>query len=108
MHDCNLTISYKVDGKSYSTTENTSTRVPYKDGDSMTVYYDPKAPSDGATTSDGGSTILGVIFIIIGVIIPAACWVWWYAARKSKAVAAVGGVMTGLDVISGGRTGMVL
>lgn len=106
-YDCSLTVDYKVGGKSYSINANSTGGYQYKDGDGITVYYDPKNPSNANISSDN-THVVGIVLLVIGIIIPIVAFVWWYLTRKYKAVAAAGGVAAGLDLLSGGRVGGIL
>ncbi len=108
VHDCSFKVNYKVGKNSYTieTSSNDSSRN-YKEGDNITIYYDPSFPSDGSLFADN-THLTGIIVLIIGIIIPTISLIWWYFARKSKAVAAAGGIMAGLDLLSGGRSGGIL
>ena len=44
----------------------------------------PKSPESDVVTSNGCSSGIGIIFIVVGVIVSASCWLWWYIVRKSK------------------------
>lgn len=106
-YDCTLTVNYKVDNKTYHLNTTTNSVIQYKEGDNLTVYYDPKDPSNASVESDN-THIMGIIILVIGIILPLGAWFWWYLARKYKSVAAVGGVAAGLDILSGGRMGGIL
>lgn len=108
VYDCSFNVNYTINGTQYSKliTVTDSSRQ-YYGGDNVTIYYDPKNPNDASITQDN-THILGIILLIVGIIIPIIAWVWWYFARKYKAVAAAGGVAAGLDLLSGGRIGGIL
>ena len=107
-YNCTFEVAYTVEEKPYTKeiTLDDSPRV-YSAGDSVTVYYDPKDPSNASTNSDN-TKVPGIIFLVIGIIVPIGAWLWWYFAHRYKAVAAAGGVAAGLDLLSGGRTGAFL
>ena len=107
VYDCTFGVKYSVENKSYNINATTSGPIQYKGGDSVTVYYEPNNPSNGSINSDN-TDVIGVVLLVLGIIIPTVAWIWWYFARKSKAVAAAGGVMAGLDILSGGRSGGIL
>ena len=107
VYDCTFQVSYTVGNKPYSISDTTSGSQQYNGGDSVTVYYDPNNPANGSVNSDN-THVMGVVLLVIGIIIPTVAWIWWYFARKYKSVAAAGGVMAGLDLLSGGRTGAIL
>ena len=64
----------------------------------VTVYYNPNSPDKGELTSDN-SKILGIIFIIVGVVIPLFAWLWLWITYKSKFAAAAGGVAGAINLI---------
>lgn len=103
LYNCLFHVNYTINGTQYSKliTVSDSSR-PYSDGDNITIYYDPKNPNDASITQDN-THVLGIILLIAGIIIPIIAWVWWYFARKYKAVAAAGGIEAGLDLLSEGR-----
>ena len=113
MYDCNFNVKYEIgtlvplSHTDYTINVTTTDSQEYKGGDNILVYYDPTNPSNGSITSDN-THIVGIILLILGIIIPTITWIWWYFTRKSKAVAAAGGVMAGLDLLSGGRYGDIL
>ena len=106
--DCNFTVDYNVGGTAYKQNIilNDSSRS-YHPGESIKIYYDPNNPDDSSNTSDE-TKIPGIILLVVGIVIPLGAWLWWYFARKYKAVAAAGGVAAGLDLLSGGRVGGIL
>ena len=106
-YDCSLTVNYKVGNNSYSINTNTTSTAQYKEGDTITVYYDPNNPSNAALDADN-THVIGIIILVIGIIVPLVAWIWWYFARKYKAVAAAGGVAAGLDLLSDGNMGIIL
>ena len=101
--NCTLNVNYKVGNVPYSGVVTSSGPTHYMSGKKVKVYYDPSNPKDVALDSGKSKHIAGIILIVVGVIVPLVAWVWWYFARKYKAVAAVGGTMAGLDILSGGR-----
>ena len=107
VYNCSFEVAYKVGKKSYTTSATTSGSQDYKGEDPVTVYYDPDDPNNASINSDN-THVMGVVLLILGIIIPTVAWIWWYFARKSKAVAAVGGAMAGLDILTGGREGSIL
>ena len=68
----------------------------------ITVYYDPSDPKQASLNSDD-SKVGGWVMIAIGVIMIIFSWLWVWITRKYKIAAAVGGVTSGLDILSGGR-----
>ena len=75
--------------------------VPYTSG-FITVYYDPSDPKQASLNSDD-STVGGWVMIAIGIVMIIFSWLWVWITRKYKIAAAVGGVTSGLDILSGGR-----
>jgi len=88
---CSITASYQVNGNSYSI--NTMAGAPAPS--SLTLYYNPKDPSDAETfrTNKTAGFILssaGLFMLIIGLII-------YQVTSKFKVVAAVQGADTLFD-----------
>tara|TARA_Y100000389_G_C17410024_1_gene490321 strand:- start:772 stop:1293 length:522 start_codon:yes stop_codon:yes gene_type:complete len=77
---------------------------PYQTGQNIQIFYDPNNPQNANSTNDD-SHVLGIIFIVIGIILPLLSGLWLYFTRKSKVAAAAGGVFAGLDLLSGGNIG---
>ena len=96
----NIQIIYTVDGKVYpmqTLTSSGSTR--YVRGP-VTIYYDPSDPSKISLTLDNYHTA-GIVLIVVGLIIAIIAWIWFVITMRYKAVAAVGGVSSGIEMIGG-------
>lgn len=57
------------DGKKYRHVSKTGTNPYPKIGKQKDIYYDPSDPTKSRTGAGGSSTIAGVIFILVGVVI---------------------------------------
>ena len=87
--NCQLSLSYTVGGQNYTTNLNTS-GTNYVKGQTIQVQYDPSNPHNVQIPSIGGKS-LGIILLIIGVVILALSWGYFYLVRKNKSFAAVTG-----------------
>jgi hypothetical protein len=90
LYNCSLSIEYNVDNKKYTITTTTNDNLQHYQGENINVYYNPSNPEKGAIQSDN-SKMMGIIFIVAGIIIPAFAWLWLWITYKSKFAAAVGG-----------------
>ena len=97
-YNCTVSIEYTVDNKQYSITKTITDNFQHYKGESITVYYNPNTPGKAETNSDN-SKIVGVVFIIVGLIIPAFAWLWLWITYKSKFAAAAGGVAGAINLI---------
>lgn len=101
MYDCNLTITYTYDSKSYTETYQINSEYEYKVNDKITIYVDPTNPSDFSNSLDrkknAGYLCIGFAIFILSISI----LVWWLS-RRYKFFAAVEGAGTGIGMITGG------
>lgn len=97
-YQCTVNVSYTVDNKNYSITKTTDDTSKHYKGESVTVHYNPSSPENGELVSDNSKTI-GIIFIVIGIIIPLFAWLWLWITYKSKFAAAAGGVAAAVNLL---------
>ena len=102
-YNCTLNVKYKVGDTPYTSVVTSSGDTNYGNAKTVKVYYDPSNPNNVSLDSGKSKHTAGIILIVVGVIVPLIAWIWLYFAQKYKAVAAVGGVSAGLDMLSGGR-----
>jgi hypothetical protein len=89
-YSCTLSISYVVDGKTYTSNIVADNSTPYMVGTTIDISYDPKNPSN-VTLRQMSGTMMGSISCCIGITIVCAASLNYYFASKSKAYAAYQG-----------------
>ncbi len=99
IYDCNFDVDFDVGKNHHSISAHTSSTRQYKGGDGITVYYNPGNPSNASISSDN-THVAGIVTLVLGIIIPLVAWIWWYFARKYKAVAAAGGIAAGVEMLT--------
>jgi hypothetical protein len=100
-YNCDFTVEYNVEGKTQTKSfSNTYSYKKYNVNDIITLWYDPDNTSNIDISSDNLHS-LGWGILILGVIIIISSIIWAYLANKYKAVAALQGVLTGVNVIGG-------
>lgn len=97
-HNCILDISYTVEGKSFTVKRSTDGETIYKDGQTITVSYDPSNPADANLHVVSGKTI-GWILIAVSIFIIGGGALSLYLTLKSKMYQAAQGVATVSDVV---------
>jgi hypothetical protein len=97
---CTVTAGYQVGGKSYTTAGMVDSPNVYREGDTITVHYDPSNPRNAALQSDE-SNIVGWIFLSIGIVVISISWLSVWLTHRYKAYAAVSGVATAADMVFG-------
>jgi hypothetical protein len=86
---CNLVLDYAVAGKKYE--GNDMQAVRRKKGDALTVYYDPRDPSDMTLAKPTSGVVMGLIFALVGLMaIGVSIGNYWLTA-KHKDYAAMSG-----------------
>lgn len=98
--DCNLSLSYNIDGKDYTTSISSSSSTKYDKGNTVTLYYNPDNVSDVDLVSDN-THVIGWVILVIGIFLLISTWVWLYIVYKSKFAAAAGGATALVGDISG-------
>ena len=68
------TVSYSVDGESYTATQSYATGSSYSVGEKQTVHYNPSNPSEGVIRTSGTNffiyifPLIGIAAIIFGIV----------------------------------------
>ena len=97
-YNCIIDVTFTLSAKVYTANFiNNNSNINYRKGDAITVYYDPKNPSDNGLLSDN-SKIVGWVLLGIAPFIILFAWLWVYITRKSKVAAAAGGVASIFDM----------
>lgn len=96
------TVSVKYDGWKDPIDINYSGNNSYYVGEKLTIYVKKNDPSD-ATLNPPVPKWFGIIAIVVGLIIPAVAWFWYWASRRWKFIAAAEGASGAFKIISGGR-----
>lgn len=79
---CELGFTFDVNGRTYSGNSGsvtTSTNCYQKNGNAITVYYNPNDPSENGTSNSGGAIGLG--FLVVGLVLMT---IGIYIIRKSR------------------------
>jgi hypothetical protein len=100
IYSCYPMFSYTINGTLYSKRIKIDGNKKYFKGNTLTLYYDPNNIDNIDTVSDDlkmvGWMLIGFgIFIMIGSIL------WAYLANKYKPIAAVEGIFSGVNMITG-------
>lgn len=80
-YECQLTVTYIVNGKKYNSIINTRGPVEYAVKSSVELEYNPNDPTD-VQIKTIGSKKLGIILIIIAVILLLFSWGYYYLVLK--------------------------
>lgn len=91
---CLFDVSYVVDGRKYQSTFSSSNM--YKNGDIVTVWYDPNHPDKGEF--DPPPKSIGWVIIGISVFIVISAWVWVWLTSRYKFAAAAGGAAAAVNM----------
>lgn len=89
-YECQLTVSYVVNGKKYSRIINTKGPIKYVTNSLIELDYDPNNPTDVQIKSIG-SRKLAIILIIIAVILLSFSWGYYYLVLKYPSFALFAG-----------------
>jgi hypothetical protein len=90
-YHCELEVMYKINGKVYNKTLQTTDSTDYTDVQTVTLYYDPDNPSDIVIHKEPTKTI-GWIMIAISLFAIIMSFIQLYIVRKYKIAAAAAGV----------------
>lgn len=85
---CSTKIIYTVNGQHYTITSSTG-QTSYKQGDEISVYYDPNHPELGEINPI--SSWVGWLGLVLSGIIILLAWARLWLVRKSKVAAALTG-----------------
>jgi hypothetical protein len=92
---CTTMISYLNQKKDIDTEG-----IHYYKGGTLTVWYKTNDPSVVTVDNPHNKKTLGIIFLIMGIVIPLFLWGWYLLTRKYKAAAAVGGAASAINMVS--------
>lgn len=96
--NCILDITYTVDGTSYSVKRSTDGAKVYKDGQTISISYDPSNPADAYIHTVSEKTI-GWILLIISIFVIGGAGLSMYLTMKYKMYQAAQGVGVVSDVV---------
>jgi uncharacterized membrane protein len=100
-YECGIDVEYTINGKTQTKHFiDSNSQKKYAVGDTVTLWYDPNDNSNINIMSDDLHG-LGLIFLIVGIVVIIFSILWAYLANKYKPVAAVEGVFTGANIITG-------
>jgi cytochrome c oxidase assembly protein Cox11 len=85
---CYISFQYNIDGKMYKNQVQSS--KSYNKGDTITIYYNTKSPSDSSISVHMLKNI-GYIMMVACIIIMAGLFANYYIAKKSKTGAFIEG-----------------
>jgi uncharacterized membrane protein len=89
---------YTINNKVYSNiTKHYNGYNLYTEADSVDIYYTKEKPSD-ITLDKPIPHYIGFLMILVGIIIPLMAWIWVWATRRSKFLAAAVGVGGGINI----------
>ena len=99
--DCSGQQTYEVDGHPYNLTySEMNLSVPRHDGETSTLYYNPKDPADASTTSRATVTTLTLIASAILFLIVVLSYFRYEMSQNNKYWATGEGVLTGVNVFA--------
>lgn len=101
MYACtNMNVKYTVNKTDYITPVSVDSIYNYKNGSNIKIYFDPKDPKHGTTSSDNYH-VVGWFGLIFGIILLGSSWFWLWMTTKYKFVAAAEGVAGVVGMING-------
>ena len=96
-YSCNLTISYPINGTSYSSNINTNNNINYNVGQTIKVRVDKNNYQNAQL--DNGISNPGSSMLCCGITIISIAALHFWAVRKFPWYATLTGIETGLDII---------
>mgnify|MGYP003980046695 FL=1 len=96
--DCDLTITYSVNGKSYPLSANTTGMINWKTAEKIHGYYNPNDPID-AGLSINNTKILGWVLIGIALFLIIGSWFTVWLVNKYKWAAFGEGALGGIQLL---------
>lgn len=88
--NCTITVSYTVNGVSYSLVDTRRTPTHHQVGDVLTVYYSKSDPGASSVSSDD-YRICGAVLLCAALCTVTIAWVWVWLTQKYKVAAAASG-----------------
>jgi len=104
-YSCLLTFNYNYKGNAYNLDYNYNGANIYYKGQKTNIYVNVNHPTDILLGKEAPSWT-GLIFAIVGIIIIAGGWFWYWMSRRYKFLAAAQGVGGAYNIISG-RSGFI-
>ena len=80
------------------TTTTLLSPFPYQLGGAVTVWFDPADPAGTARLENDDWRVAGLLLLVFCILVLGGTWLWWWLTQKYKAVAALGGAGTVLDL----------
>ncbi len=90
MYDCQLTVSYNIDGLIYTSNIHTNSSINYRIGENIEIQYDPDDPTNIRLKTASNQTI-GLILLGAAAFMIIITWIWWYIVKKYDFVSAASG-----------------
>lgn len=94
---CKITISYLVNGTSYTTTLISPTS--HDVGTKFSIVYDPSNPQRVSIPNSMSNSMAGLGMMGCAVCLVVIGWGWWYVTNKYESVAAVQAVGDTLSIL---------
>ena len=91
-YKCDVDIRYNVDNKIYNIKKTSDSSIEYRNGNTITVYYEPANPTHSELNSDN-THLSGWVLIIIGILFLLGGWFRVWVDWKYKAAAAIDGAV---------------
>jgi hypothetical protein len=95
---CNVTVSYKYNGESYTQGISYTGSAQYHVGEAVKVYLVGGNPQNINIVGDIPKWVGGIL-IVFSLIAMGASWFWVWASNKYKFIAAAEGASAGLGLI---------
>lgn len=99
-YNCSFDAKYTINGKDFTKHFDTTDSDYKNNNDTIVLYYDPSNIDDISTMSDN-LHVIGWFLIILAILIAISSIVWAVLANKFKPVAAISGLESGFDMLTG-------
>ena len=96
--NCKANVIYQAANAEQNADITVRQALPLQKGDTLTIYYDKKIPSE-ASASKFPRTALGIVLLVFAILIIGSSVLWFYITRINKFAAAAQGVGTGIQVV---------
>jgi hypothetical protein len=96
--NCNINVSYSYNGKDMTGYIQYTGNIVYSKDQQVTVYVNNDNPSEVYFESANPKKF-GGIMIVIGILIIACGWFWYWLSRKYKFLAAAEGVSGAFNIL---------
>jgi len=92
LYNCNLNVSYNVQGQTYNNQIIAVTQLNYRPGDTLTISYDPNNPQNSRIYQNPPTKWPGWILVLLGILMLIIIWliIWFiYWLTNPKRLASI-------------------